>query len=310
MSHTLVLVSDDVAMRDTSPRGRIVVGVDRSENATHALAWALGEAAVRGAVLEVVHGWAPPVAMSDIGALAYPVDPGVYAAGARELLDTALADIEGEAAARGVTVEPHSLQGNPSSVLLERLEEADLLVVGSRGHGGFVGLLLGSVTNQCIHHATGPVVVVPPSAPLPGTGEVVVGVDGSEAAWAALRWAIEEAGAHGARLSVVHGWWTPVPVPPVGIAITPTDREAFEAETRRSLRDLVDDAVAQAPTPPADVELLPVEQPATQALLERSKDADLLVVGSRGRGGFRALLLGSVSHQVLNHATCAVAVIR
>jgi nucleotide-binding universal stress UspA family protein len=194
-------------------------------------------------------------------------------------------------------------------VLLDAGEEADLVVVGSRGRGGFSGLLLGSVGQAVVHHATTPVAVIRPESPLPDDGDVVVGIDGSEPARAALLWAAGEAITRGARLVVVHAWWTPVAVPPAGMVVAPFDSEEFEQSSERLLHETVEGVLSRLDQHPREVELLALEQPAANALVERAKGASLVVVGSRGRGGFAGMLLGSVSQQVLHHAHCAVVVV-
>jgi nucleotide-binding universal stress UspA family protein len=294
----------------TARHARIVVGADGSEGAHHGVAWAVDEAARRRATLEVVHVWAPPVAIAHMGAMVLPEDDTIYEQAAEYVMADVLAEVRARADDAGVTIEPMVVAGHPTTTLLERLEQADLLVVGSRGHSGLAGLLLGSVSHQVVHHATGPVAVVPATSRLPADGDIVVGVDGSEPSWSALRWAVGEAGIRHARLVVLHGWFTPIAVPPVGVAVSTRDRDEFEADTLRMLHEMVDGMVEQAEEPPADVELLATEDPAAQALIDRSKGAGVVVVGSRGHGGFAGLLLGSVSRRVIHHAECAVVVIR
>lgn len=286
---------------------RVVVGVDDSDEARHALAWSQDEAALRGGELHVVHAWAPYAPVSEVAAMA-PVDDELYEKAARAVLEGALATIAPDTPGN-LTLESSAVRGYPSSVLLEQAADADLLVVGGRGRGGFTGLLLGSVSQQCVHHARTPVAVVPLTAPLPGTDDVVVGVDGSAGSWLALGWAVDEAAIRGARLSVVHAWSTPYAVPPGGIGIAPLHRRDFLEQSQRLLHEMVEGTVVRAERRPPDIELVPIEEPAAPALLHRSKGAGLLVVGSRGRGGFAALLLGSVSQQCLHHATCAVVVV-
>ncbi len=296
-------------MEPSSAQWQIVVGIDGSEGGRHALTWARDEAVLRGASLDVVHVWAPPSPVSEVSAMASFTDEPAYEKAARDLV---------AAAADGLALDPKSPSSvatraergyPPSAVLLDQATVADLLVVGTRGHGGFAGLLLGSTSQQVVHHARRPVAVVPPTAPLPGQGDVVVGVDGSEGAAHALRWAVDEAAARGARLSVVHGWWTPYPIPPGGLGLAPAEPEQFTQQSEKLMREMIDDAVAHAGRHPAAIELLPVQEPAAPALLGRAKDADLLVVGSRGRGGFTGLLLGSTSQQCVHHSTCAVVVV-
>ena len=144
----------------------IVVGVDGSPASLEALRWALAEAAARGARLRAVHAWSHPFVTSPLGAVVPALDPGTLAelAGvARGRLEEALA--AAGAAASGVQVEPDAVEGGPAEVLLDAAQSAELLVVGSRGLGGFEGLLLGSVSRRCSQHASCPVVIV--RGPLP-----------------------------------------------------------------------------------------------------------------------------------------------
>lgn len=136
--------------------GRIVVGVDGSEGSHQALRWAAEEARLRGAALEVVHTYPPPQL---VGVVDGPVPlPNYYAASAevaRELVQGMTASIE------GVEVHGHALESpDPAQTLVERSADADMLVVSSRGRGGFRSLLLGSVSQKCAQHATCPVVIV------------------------------------------------------------------------------------------------------------------------------------------------------
>ena len=139
----------------------IVVGVDGSPGAKAALRWALAEARLRRTPLHVVHAWAVPYATVGYG-MAPLIDEGFTAEleqGAKGLVEEMLAEAGSEA--DGVEVEREIAEGSAAHVLLEKAERAELLVVGSRGLGGFRGLLLGSVSQQCAHHARCPVVVVP-----------------------------------------------------------------------------------------------------------------------------------------------------
>ena len=128
---------------------RIVVGVDGSPESRAALHWAVGEARLRGAELQAVHVWGAP-------ALASPTDE--LRLEARTLVDSVVA--EALAGGDDVKVTPVLVQGNPAELIVEASRGADLLVVGSRGRGGFAGMLLGSVSAQCAHHAVCPVVIV------------------------------------------------------------------------------------------------------------------------------------------------------
>lgn len=137
----------------------IVVGVDGSEHAVRALRFALDEAKIRGCGLKAVSVWHIPAAAYDGGWAPTPVDFGNLEEATRALLDQSLADAG--AADSGVEVVPVVREGQAADVLVQEAADADLLVVGSRGLGGFRGLLLGSVGQQCAHHAPCPVAIVP-----------------------------------------------------------------------------------------------------------------------------------------------------
>jgi nucleotide-binding universal stress UspA family protein len=146
---------------DAEMDGRIVVGVDDSDQAAAALRWALTEGALRGTTVEVVHAWSPPVSALPFGAtLVIPVDEAAIDAAARaqvdEMVDAALADMDAQPPAVLSTILP----GAPATTLVEVSEGADLLVVGSHGRSGISRLVLGSVALACVNHAPCPVVVV------------------------------------------------------------------------------------------------------------------------------------------------------
>ena len=138
-----------------SQTGRIVVGVDGSEPSARALRWAAEQAAVTGQTLEAVIAWEYPVTYGWAPPLPEDFDPE---SDARRAASVEIAAVLGEEAAR--TVKVTVVEGHAAQVLLHAAEEADLLVVGSRGHGGFTGLLLGSVSSHCTTHAHCPVLVV------------------------------------------------------------------------------------------------------------------------------------------------------
>ncbi len=140
-------------------------------------------------------------------------------------------------------------------------------------------------------------------------GGVVVGFDGSESSQEALRWAVREARQHGCPLHVIRAWSILTAPRPKNLEldVTPTLRE-YEAAVRVETEQLLAKVLGDEPGVP--VRLHVVHAPAAQTLIEASRHADLLVVGSRGRGGFAGLLLGSVSEQCIRHARCPVTVIR
>jgi nucleotide-binding universal stress UspA family protein len=142
-----------------------------------------------------------------------------------------------------------------------------------------------------------------------GNRLVVVGYDGSQGAEAALLVAVEEARRRNATLRVVAAWHVPAPL--VGATVTLTDADRLGEDIRTALTRMVDHAVAavRAEDADIDVEAVVVEGQAVSVLTGEAAGAELLVVGSRGLGGFRELLLGSVSHQCAQHAPCPVLIV-
>jgi nucleotide-binding universal stress UspA family protein len=160
-SATAVRITSDgghLARREHDLMAYIVVGIDGSDQSKHALRWALDEARLRHTSLRVVYAWTMPIYVG-YGVTAGPVfDPTELRDAAQARVDKTVEEVVGNAT--GVDVEGKAVEGPPASVLVEEADGADLLVVGSRGHGGFTGLLLGSVGQQCAHHARCPVVIV------------------------------------------------------------------------------------------------------------------------------------------------------
>lgn len=280
----------------------IVVGVDGSEQAATALRFALEEAAPDDAAVVAVLVW--------------DLLDQVHADGGRRI-DPDYDDQHADAALRAAieaavgpevaaSVGRRTVCDIASRGLLEAARDADLLVVGTRGVGGFRGLVMGSVSQQCLHHAEVPIAVVPATgepADRAATGRIVVGVDGSDGARGALRWALADGARRQAVVEVVHAWDLPVIYGPV-IGASPYDDT--EDAARRMLDAVVDEAVATAGTVTVERTLV-VGGPAA-GLLDAAKGADLVVVGRRGLGGFGRLLLGSVSENVARHAPCPVVV--
>jgi nucleotide-binding universal stress UspA family protein len=220
---------------------------------------------------------------------------------ARENLEEALAEIPSEGTDRSSRSEfGASIAGG----LIHAADDSDLLVLGARRHAGFERFL-GTTALQCAQYATCPVVVVPDTAPTL-TDTVAVAFDGSDSSHEALRWAADVASTRDLVLRVI-AVWEGSDFPRAALfaddTVDPGDR-AIEG-----LRAAV---AAVVPDLPAKVEHVPVEakNKVVDHLLEAAEGASLLVVGSRGRGGFRGLLLGSVSQRCLESATVPVAVIR
>ena len=287
--------------------GRIVVGVDGSAHARQALRFALAEAALRGARVVVVGSWAvPPLAATGVGMIpAFDLLRTGLADSASEVLSRELAEVADAAA--GVEVEQHLAQGDAAGVLVEAAAGAELLVVGSRGRGGVTGTVLGSVSRACLHHAPCPVAVVHDAGPTERS-RIVVGVDGSPGASAALEWACAEA-----RLRDVGVYAVCAYDEPWGIASLGMSSAAAVAELRTALAADAEGALeaAQATAPEGvGVTGEAVQGAAGPALVSASDGSALLVVGSRGRGGFKSLLLGSVSQYCAAQARGVVVVVR
>lgn len=281
----------------------VVVGVDGSDASLGAVDLAAREAQLRGRPLHVVHGFIWPLFHVDLGPSPFGPPDGGLRHEAERIVDEAV--LRAREGAPGTAVTGHLVTGAPAPVLLEQARTAALLVIGDRGMGGFSGLLVGSVAVQLAAHADCPV-LVSRGRPDPD-GPVVVGVDGSPANDAAIGYAVEAAAVRRATLLVVHAGWRPGAG---GSGEAPASPDALE----RAAADedlMLTDAVARwhAVHPDVGVERVVVRAGPRKALIDASADAQLVVVGTRGRGGFTGLLLGSVSQAVLHHATCPVAVV-
>ena len=289
---------------DGRGRGRtVVVGVDGSDSALDAVRWAAGEAERRRLALRVVHafGWPDSRHVGDPG---LGVDyREVLARAAREVLAAATA-AAGEAVP-GLAVDPQMIVGFPGAVLRSESAGAALVVLGDRGLGGFTGLLLGSVAIEVSALGECPVVVVRGPAPAPPDGPVVVGVDGSPISEAAVGFAYEAAAARGVPLVAVHTWWDVMADPTFAPLL---DWDAMEADEREALAERL--AGWGEKFPDVEVQRVVLHDRPARALLAQAAGAQLVVVGTRGRGGVAGLLLGSVSHSLLHHASCPVAVVR
>jgi nucleotide-binding universal stress UspA family protein len=284
----------------TDKRSEILVGVDGSEPSLRAADWAAADAAVTGLRVTVCY-------VSDASALAGVPLPRDFRREAhaygRRMVDRALVRIRHAAA---IDSGGEVADGNPAAELIRRAAGAEQIVLGSRGAGGFEQLVLGSVGAEVAAHASCPVVVV--RGEDHERHEVVVGVDASDRSHHVLEYAFQYAARHGGRIHAVHAVHdhaAPLPLPPV------SGRPWVEPE-HGTAWELLADAVAPwaLKYPAVEVETTVVDSSAAWALIQASKGAALVVVGSRGHSGFTGLLLGSVSLALLRHADCPVAVVR
>ncbi len=298
---------------------RLVVGIDGSESSLQALRWAVAEASRHAAELVAVTTWtalpppivAPYVDVNKIGSRANAASAAEQAL--RSVLEDALANNP------QVVVQTVATEGHPAKLLTEHSQHADLVVVGARGRGSVAGWLLGSVSQELLRHSSCPTAVVrsrhreddamniPDSYPSEWS-RVVVGIDGSDSSKSALRWAADEAKAHDAELTVA-SVWTPLPT-----AVTPYDSGSWGAclEPQQLATTTLHDTMEEVLSEYSGLALRREVRGGNPArvLIDLSDRADVLVVGSRGRGGFVGMLLGSVSQHVAAHADCTVVVVR
>ncbi|WP_346926575.1 universal stress protein [uncultured Arthrobacter sp.] len=312
----------DVPAGSAAPRG-IVVGVDGSDHSKCALVWAAREAERRRRPLHIVTAYSVPIfAASGLDGGYATVDDSVIREGAEAILKQAVNKVAGYLIDVDASVE----NGDASGVLLEMSETAELLVFGTRGRGGFVGRLLGSVSSALPAHAKCPTVTVPlicsdrlgettddkhvlaeraKSGHVPVENVVVVGVDGSEQA----RVAVLEAAAQAERLSAPLRVVCAVPQYNGSLAWVPApmDRDALFADIRTQLD--AGTAWIRSHFPHLTVETRLVDGSPVDILVEASRHVELVVVGTRGRGGFAGMLLGSTSDGILHHAKGPVMVV-
>jgi nucleotide-binding universal stress UspA family protein len=282
----------------------VVVGVDGSASAVDATRIAAGFATERHRPLRVVHAFIWPLLHAPVG----PAPLGPKEGGLRHQAERILAEAvaEAERAAPGLSVEGVITDGTAAAVLLHEARRAALIVLGTRGLGGFGGLVIGSTAVQVATHASCPVLVVRGVSRV--EAPVVVGVDGSELSDLAIGFAIEEAARRGTDVVAVHAFRYPVSLQPGDMVPLVYDEDALESDEGRLLAESLAGWCERYPD--VRVGRKVVRASAVRVLVEESKTAQLVVVGARGRGGFAGLLLGSVSHGVLHHADCPVAIVR
>ena len=300
----LAAIDDDSDATHQQRANLVVVGVDGSEHAHRAAVWAASEAVHRHAALRLVYAYSLPIA----GYAGYSMAPddlgSILRAEGRKMLREISDDLRADNP--GLDIEIRLFQGDPVVALRRESELARLTVVGSRGNGRVSGLLLGSVAMSITAHGTAPVAIIPAEGPgWARKGPVVVGVDGSATSEAAIRFGFEEAAVRGSELIAVHTWNQPRPglvdVSPLDIAKVDNAERALLSEELAGWRDKYPDVPVQQNV---------IRGRATQTLLTFAGYAQLLVVGSRGRGGFAGMVLGSTSHSLISHALCPVVVVR
>lgn len=282
----------------------VVVGVDGSRRSLDAVKAAAAEAVLRHRPLRVVHAFVWPT-------LGIAASPGLAGSSLQAFRDQAAAILDealqlAEKVAPDTSITAQIVNGGPGQVLRDESRRAALLVLGDRGLGGFSELLIGSVAEQAATHAACPILVV--RGDRRPDGPVVVGVDGSAVSVRALDFAVEQAALRGAELVALHVW--------TGNSTTdlndtlPMSYEFWsgDQEEERVLAEALAGLAQQYPDVPIHREV--VRGSARRVLVERSRRAQLIVVGSHGHGGVAGLLLGSVSQHLIHHAACPAVVVR
>ena len=283
----------------------VVVCVDGSSSAVRATSWAAREAARRDVPLRIVHVVTWPLST-------YAKEIAVNAELRTNLTTyshTILARAHAEAAqaAPGVRVSTTSVPGTVAPTLIDWCRGAELIVLGSRGLGGFHALVVGSVATVVLAHAHCPVAVVRGQHDDEGA-PVVVGIDASPASAVAIGFAFEEAALRGAPLVAAHGWLQP--------AWETLHEAGYARERAEALADeaaaMVDERLAPwlEKYPDTKVSRVVRRSGAAALLVDQATTAQLVVVGTRGHGALVGMALGSTSQQLVRHADCPVVVAR
>ncbi len=312
----------------------IIVGIDGSSNSNGAVQWAVRHAQASSAEIRLIAAYTVPgVAMSKSD-IVYPVDFDSAVKDSTRQLAEATAQVIRDA---GVHVTTVVAPGDASGVMVENSKTADLAVIGARGRGGFHGRLLGSVALAMPAHAQCPTVVIPstwPDRPEPEhiapidlpvrsngarqftdadrrsrpdfSGEIVAGADPFESGSPVLREAAIQARLYEQPLHLVGITSTHILSPEWMPSETHLQKMYDEAAARREMEV----ATLADEFPDVEIRWSIYDAPAAEVLVNASYTADLMIIGSRGRGGFVATLLGSTSQAVLAHAVCPVRVVR
>lgn len=288
---------------------KVVVGYDTSEESINAVRWAAIVAERRKAPLAVVAatGWLkPPAELAGLVSTGETLAQRVAEEGVKVAKETA----------PGLEVDAVGVQNTAAAALLHHSMEAQLVVVGHRGAGALRLGQIGSVAFSIVNHASCPVVVIRgeatelPSDSLPS----VVAVDGSKASDIALEQAAQWADESGTALRILSVWRTPMVHPWSSISIDDDNKVNREASVRaeEAAVEIAERAKerAQLSYPDLVVETVVTQGRPAEAIVDESKDASLVIVGARGRGDFASLILGSVSREVIEHASRPVYVVR
>jgi nucleotide-binding universal stress UspA family protein len=278
---------------------QVIVGIDGSPPSRLALRRAATEAVHRGVTLHIIHAHHAP----------WPADEHGHTRieeTAQKLVDRAIEEARGDEP--DVDVTGATVPGGAAKAILDAAAPGDLIVVGSRGHSGFAAALTGSTCQQVATHANTSVLVVR-GRPDPGDGPVVVGHDGSAGVNSVLEMAFAAAAARAAGLTVIRAFRRSMPVLPADASppkvYNPrTAQAALVDELTRLTHPLTEKY------PDVQVDIVVADGDPAHLLVDASQSAQLVVVGSRGHGGFAGLLLGSVGLHLIHHAHSPVLIAR
>ena len=291
----------------TTARRGMIVGVDGSEASMAALEWAVARTDQFGPV-RPVHSWDYPISVwapSPFGPGMAPPAAEMEAA-AQEAAEKLVADLGDDVPHEAPIVE----HGDAGAVLVEAARDAELLVVGTRGRGPVRANVIGSVARHCADHTPVPLVIVPHRDGLVPAGpseRIVVGVDDSDHAHAALRWAVENA-PEGAEIHAIAAWQTPVDGP-ILYGVNRFDLKALRAAAQATVNEAADKVCAELGVDADRITREIAEGDPRWVLLTQSENADLLVLGQRGRTGLSHFFLGSTTTALVHRPHCPTAVI-
>lgn len=281
----------------------ILVGVDGSPDSEAAIRWATHEALMRDQPIRLLHAIAPVVVTWPVAYLETSYVDSMEANG-RDVLDQAQKVVQAAAGDNAPFIETQVVHAAAPPALVDASRDAYMTVSGSRGLGAIGRALLGSVSSGLLHHGHGPVAILGDSTARTGdaTSPVLLGVDGSPASEEATALAFDEASRRGVGLVALHAW-SDAGFPTIG-----SDWDRYEGEGHRILAERL--AGWQERYPDVQVQRRIVSDDPARRLVESSEQAQLVVIGSRGRGGFASLVLGSVAAKVAQSANAPVIVVR
>lgn len=300
-------MSIDASTHDSpTPADAVVAALDGSRRDDAVIDWASAEAVALSAPLHLVHAVDLGTPLSAYGELL--TSPDIVDRIEQEstrVVTEARARVE--SARPGLPVTTALPTGSPSGALLAAADGARVLVVGSARKNRAERVVLGTTSMSVVAHAPCPVVLVPENASTTGDGRVVVGIDGSEHSKLAFRHALDAAAYRGKTVTTVTSWNVEVEN---GVVVTEPGTPEWESVDGR-YRAMAERTIAadREAHPEITVTVEVHHGRAADTLVDIAEGADLLLVGSRGRGGFRGMLLGSVSQRVLALATCPVAIL-